>query len=1113
MFNNFTGNSPPAYMYKFICAITGLCLVTILEVYPVTLTDDGAKAMQLLERARLLYEASDYDSLPYYYISAQFIFDGLQQYESVAECMLGMVDYHRMLNQQSEATRMLESAEEYIIQHFGQESESWADALFVRAKLYTGQNRSRESVSLLKSNLELQERINLDVKGRARVYNVIGAAYYTLGDFDSAEVSYQKSYETYMRISGEPSVEKGILLFNLGLVYSKRNDQHKWAEYAIQGIENNISLFGPEFPDLAENYNSLSSYYISIGKLDSARNYLNRAERIMINSYGKDYFELSRIYINRARIHKYEGNYQASLDYYQQAVSILENQEIPNRLIQNVVYVHLGNLYSSIREYQLAYDYLSRLLETKELVHPTRMAVFYTYIADVQTKLGNFAEAEGYMQEVFDIRRKFPFSNSLGLTSEYRIYGILMDSIGRSEIAGQYLKMALAVTFQTFGNNHFKTAGMHKVLGDYMERNDSLDIALDHYQRSIHTLVPEYNMMGLKQNPDPKDVSNLLFYLQVLKKKAGILEAMAMRSSTPVEKLEYSRAAYSAYHASIEIIGMLRTSYLNDESKLYLSDIERETYEKCLRTAFDCYKLSDDSEFLQKAFIVAEKAKYATLQSALHKEEALSLSGIPDSIRGLENGLKRQLSVYQALLMESQDDTLPDQVKVQQYRSEVFRLKDQMAGLYRSIEVEYPEYYRLLYRQEVTHPDKLMAMLGKRDKLIEYFIAGEEYYIFEISHSEIIGNRLKVDDSFLRDLDIVKRYIGGKSIRDTIRDDHSGFIESASRLYEVLIPSPERFKNLIIIPEGILSYFPFDVLITEPVPEFSGLYSEVPFLIRSHTIRYGYNAGLLLNQKPGKPGNLKRFVGFAPGYLKGHEDPILADASREIKINRTLLAALPGSIDEVVAIGRILRGEVFIETAASEGRFKDVAGESHIIHLATHAFLDDQDPLQSTLVFSENKQEREDGLLKVYELYNMSLKAKMVVLSACNTGLGELRGGEGIMSLARAFFYAGVPNIVMTLWTVSDLQSYELMVSFYRQLNKGRKAEIALRKAKLDFLDNSNPLYQHPRYWAGYILVGNPGHLFLPGFYRQLIAIPSIILLLLAGFYAWKNYFRKKIKD
>jgi CHAT domain-containing protein len=183
-----------------------------------------------------------------------------------------------------------------------------------------------------------------------------------------------------------------------------------------------------------------------------------------------------------------------------------------------------------------------------------------------------------------------------------------------------------------------------------------------------------------------------------------------------------------------------------------------------------------------------------------------------------------------------------------------------------------------------------------------------------------------------------------------------------------------------------------------------------------------------------------------------------------------------------------------------------MAGRSHILHLATHAYLDDRDPLRSTLVFSENPQREEDGFLYVYELYNMDLKARLAVLSACNTGSGEMHGGEGIISLARAFFYAGVPNIVMTLWTVSDQHGFELMLSFYKHLSRGRKAEHSLRKSKLDYLSSARPGDQHPRYWAGYILVGNPEYLFFPRYYRQMIASAGFMVLLIVILFMRRRY-------
>ncbi len=162
------------------------------------------------------------------------------------------------------------------------------------------------------------------------------------------------------------------------------------------------------------------------------------------------------------------------------------------------------------------------------------------------------------------------------------------------------------------------------------------------------------------------------------------------------------------------------------------------------------------------------------------------------------------------------------------------------------------------------------------------------------------------------------------------------------------------------------------------------------------------------------------------------------------------------------------------------------------------------------MVFSDNPEYGEDGMLNVYELYNMDLRANLVVLSACNTGAGKIIGGEGIMSLSRAFFYAGVPNVLLTLWTVTDQQSYRLMLAFYRNLKRGRPAERSLQKAKLEFLDNAAPQYQHPRYWAGFILAGNPEPLFMPDLFRPALVLAGILILCTIGFIILRKNLRKR---
>lgn len=187
---------------------------------------------------------------------------------------------------------------------------------------------------------------------------------------------------------------------------------------------------------------------------------------------------------------------------------------------------------------------------------------------------------------------------------------------------------------------------------------------------------------------------------------------------------------------------------------------------------------------------------------------------------------------------------------------------------------------------------------------------------------------------------------------------------------------------------------------------------------------------------------------------------------------------MQGAVEEINGIQKLTGGRVVSGYEASEYLFKQLAPGCRILHMAMHASMDDTDPLYSKLVFSDNPEGGEDGFLNAYEIYNLDLSARMVVLSACQTGAGIVRMGEGIMSLARAFYYSGVPNVVMTLWAVSDTSGRKLMVDFYNLLSHGLDKGKAMQKAKIRYVESADPLRQQPYYWAGYIVTGDPSPVF-----------------------------------
>jgi CHAT domain-containing protein len=161
------------------------------------------------------------------------------------------------------------------------------------------------------------------------------------------------------------------------------------------------------------------------------------------------------------------------------------------------------------------------------------------------------------------------------------------------------------------------------------------------------------------------------------------------------------------------------------------------------------------------------------------------------------------------------------------------------------------------------------------------------------------------------------------------------------------------------------------------------------------------------------------------------------------------------------------------------------------------------------MAFTQKNDTLEDGLLNTYEIYSMKLNCRMSVLSSCNSGSGKLQRGEGVISLARGFIYAGCPSIIMTLWTVEDKSGVDLMTSFYENLKTGQNKTEALRQAKLDFLENADPLKAHPYFWAGYVVIGDDTPLFT-NYKKYLIAVGVFIII---AIFAYFFFLRRRKKD
>jgi CHAT domain-containing protein len=378
-------------------------------------------------------------------------------------------------------------------------------------------------------------------------------------------------------------------------------------------------------------------------------------------------------------------------------------------------------------------------------------------------------------------------------------------------------------------------------------------------------------------------------------------------------------------------------------------------------------------------------------------------------------------------------------------------------------------------------------------------------YIFVANkkHQQLIA--VHVDSLFFHDIREFRSLLSAPLHSDKASEDFQEFQETGYRLYRTLIDTVRSYlisNTLLISPDNILSYIPFETLPTSPEKDKQVNYRNLRYLMNSYDISYTYSATFMAESQKKENSRSNSLIAFAPDY----PEPIdIQSVLMSRQGGKGVLNDLPFARQEAKYVSDITGGTLYENNEAKESVYKKESGKYDIIHLAMHTLLNDKNPMNSTLIFSQGKDSIEDNYLKTYEIYGIPLKAKMVVLSSCNTGTGLLYSGEGILSLARGFIYSGSQSVVMSMWEIEDKSGTNIVELFYKNLKKGYPKSVALKNARTEFLENADQLRSHPYFWATLVVYGNNAPLYHPYRIRIIVVSLIIVLLLLPGFYFWKR--------
>jgi CHAT domain-containing protein len=535
---------------------------------------------------------------------------------------------------------------------------------------------------------------------------------------------------------------------------------------------------------------------------------------------------------------------------------------------------------------------------------------------------------------------------------------------------------------------------------------------------------------------------------------------------------KFSRAVRS-YQKAIDVIDHIRSQIFLDTYKTGFVKDKFKVYEFLINLLYRLNIEDLSSSHADEMFHVVERAKGRAFLEGLGESKIDIRKSLSPGLKKRENELSGRISLI------IQELSRPDLSKKRRKKllNKLKQEEDEYISLISRIRVEVPELANLVSASPCG-VEQVQKNLDGKTALIEYFLGESESFMFFITRNEFgmygLPSRSKIEKS-------IKAYL--KILSGPSKGEFKGTL-AARRIYgELFFPAegniPESVENLIIVPDGILYSLPFETLI----PNTQDRSSKDDYLVANYKISYvpSFSALLFLSENKVKHESPKSLMAFGnPSYTlkdssNGKKSKTHVEVLRELYLDQGFdFSPLPYTEREILEISSYFpddRKDIYLKDEAREEIFKEAPLQDYqIIHFACHGFLAEEFPFRSALILALDDDPQEDGFLQVRELYNLRLKADLVVLSACQTGKGKLERGEGILGLPRVFFYAGAKSVILTLWRINDESTATFMSLLYHYLSKGNDKAQALRLAKLEMI---NSRFSHPFYWAAFVLNGD----------------------------------------
>ncbi len=949
-----------------------------------------------------------------------------------------------------------------------------------RGICYIKQYKLNSSIRIIKSALnKTLQHVDSDNKIVADTYFMLGFPYYYKSEMDSVLFFWQKTLDIKKNIIGENTIDVASCYNNIGAVYTVK-----------------------------------SEYDLAI------KNYLN-ALKIKKELLGEKNSNVATTYGNIGIAYSYKGEDDLALEYLFESLKIIKEVSKEKNIDEATSYDNIGIILENKKKYEKALKYYLKALEIRNLIYKKKhndIALSYGNIANIYFYTKNYDKALKNYNKALNISKDLFGENQVFVASLYNDIGNVYSQKNKFDSALIFNLKAINIQKNIFGNKHTDLAKFYNNTGKIFKDNKDYQTALKYYQKAISSSIKNFNdTSDIYSVPEIKNYLNFNELSEALKCKAEIFaDTNYFISKSKKERLKLS---FQHFQACDTLISSALKNMRTKSDKISLGEKASDIYKEAVNVSLDLAnkEINQPAEAQQLrayAFYFSEKNKSSVLLDALAGAEAQKYAGIKNILLQKEHKLKTDIAFYKKILAEDGDS-----IKKAKFSDKLFKANRRYDSLIIYFEKEYPEYYDLKYNQKPASVKQISKIIDRKSAIISYQIGDSSITIFAIKRNEFFVTRVSKPKELNEKVENLRKYISDltlltSEIKSSTNKSVKEYEKTAFEFYNLLFPEEIRMflgkntKNLIIIPDGLLATLPFEVFHTEKYnTEWTGwsnkeYFSKMPYLVKKYNISYNYSANLFYKsfrkkkkQKDIEIKKLNDWLAFAPVF---DNENIAGTALRtrkllnKIKIDnfdtiktRTFLKdgkyiyPLPGSLKETESIFKLFdekNKSALLKTHLQANEEFAKSGELlkyKYLHFATHGIVDEEKPELSGLILAQDTASTEDNILFSGEIYNIKLNADLTVLSACETGLGKITKGEGIIGLTRALLYAGSKNIIVSLWQVSDESTNKLMVDFYKSFLNDKKIKNYgkhLRNAKIKMIKEEK--FAHPFFWSPFILIG-----------------------------------------